>query len=95
MAWVYILISDQNGKFYIGASRNVDERLIWHNSILKNTGHSRKGIPWKIFLTLECDNMNHALKVEKHIKKMKSRKFIFDIEKFPDLRKRVIEKYRS
>ncbi|MEN8788398.1 MAG: GIY-YIG nuclease family protein, partial [Flavobacteriaceae bacterium] len=50
-------------------------RLEYHNSISKNIGETRKKIPWKYYYVLEVQNAAVAVKIERHIKRMKSRKY--------------------
>jgi putative endonuclease len=39
--------------------------------------------------------MKQALRIEKHIKNMKSKKYIEDIKKYPEITERLKEKYCS
>jgi len=93
MAWVYILLSEKNNNFYIGATRNLKERIVWHNSILQNTGYSKKGIPWTLYFQIECKSFETALKIERHIKNMKSRKYIENLLIYPEITLKLLEKY--
>jgi putative endonuclease len=80
MAVVYILYSGKLDKFYIGQTTDLNLRLSQHND--PNSSYSTKGgQPWEIFLTIPCKSVSHAMKLEKHIKNMKSKKFILDLKK--------------
>jgi putative endonuclease len=48
---------------------------------------------WEIFLQIDCSTISLALKIEKHIKNMKSRKYINDLKKYPEIITRLKEKY--
>jgi putative endonuclease len=91
---VYILYSEVLLKFYVGVTQDVEKRLHEH----LNPIHSKftsKAEDWKIFLELECSNKTHALKVEKFIKKMKSKAFILSLKDNPEKAKSIIEKFAS
>ena len=74
MYYVYILKSQSSGKYYIGQTQNIEQRLIRHNS-----GQSRytkgKG-PWLLVYKMECMSRIEALAIEKKFKSHKSRTYI-------------------
>jgi putative endonuclease len=74
MFYLYILESKNNGKYYVGSTRDLEKRLRAHNA---GKVRSTKGlIPLEIIYT-ECYMTNtEARKRESDIKKRKSRKFI-------------------
>jgi putative endonuclease len=72
---VYILYSQKLDRYYIGnTDLAVEERLKQHNNQFNSGSFTTRGIPWVIFLTLPCHTRLQAIKVELHIKKMKSKK---------------------
>ena len=74
--YLYILYSTSSDKYYIGHSWNYKERLIHHNTDDKNTFTS-KHKPWILKAVFEIGNdRGEALKVEKFIKKQKSRNLL-------------------
>ena len=91
MNTVYILYSYKSDKFYIGQTADLNKRLLQHNDP-KSSYSTKGGQPWVIFLALDCNSIQHAIKLERHIKKMKSRKFIMDLKKFPELRERTVKR---
>ena len=46
MFFVYVLQSEKNGKFYVGQTAGVDERLIRHNA--GRVPSTKGGRPWKL-----------------------------------------------
>lgn len=77
MPFIYILFSEKLNKYYIGACVILERRLYEHN-----IGHSKFtsiGMPWKIVYTEEYPTLADAIKIEKQIKRMKSRKYIDDL----------------
>jgi len=43
-----------------------------------------KADDWNLFFSLECRDISHAKQIEKHIKKMKSRKYIENLKSYPE-----------
>ena len=77
MYHVYILYSQSIDRFYIGHTSNVFKRLEEHNNPVDFSKFSAKGIPWEVVFSVEIsDSRAEAMKVEKFIKKQKSRAFI-------------------
>ena len=77
MPFTYILFSEELNKYYMGACVNLERRLYEHN-----IGHSKFtsiGMPWKIVYTEEYPTLADAVKREKQIKRLKSRKYIDDL----------------
>ena len=80
---VYILYSHSRDRYYIGYSKNPNERLLEHN--FGATPSTRPGIPWKIVYEEVCEDKTAAIVREHKIKKMKSRKYIENlIERYSD-----------
>ncbi len=91
---VYILISKKTKKFYVGFTRlRVLERLEQHNNLHYENSYTEKGIPWVIFHVIECESENQAIKIESHIKNMKSSKYIQNLKKFPEIVEKLKFKY--
>ena len=72
--YIYILFSASKDKFYVGASEDINKRLVRHNA--GATPSTKSGRPWKIVYSEEYDNKSDAICRELKIKKMKSRKYI-------------------
>lgn len=79
MYFVYIIYSTSLDKFYVGTTDNVERRLIEHNSKEYLNSFTCKGVPWVLKLSYLCDSSEKAYKLERFIKRMKSRKFIIKI----------------
>ena len=47
--------------------------------------YTSKADDWEIFYSLELDNITTAIRVEKHIKRMKSRRYIEELKESPVL----------
>ena len=66
MFYTYIIQSETTGRYYVGSTQDVDERLRRHNA-----GHSKsirnKG-PWTLVKTLEFETRGETMLMEKKIK---------------------------
>jgi putative endonuclease len=76
MFYIYILYSDTSDIFYVGYTNNYIRRLAEHNQSEKNTFTS-KHRPWVLKAVYSCGEIEgEAMRIEKFIKKQKSRKLI-------------------
>lgn len=79
----YILWSSTLKSYYVGSTTTlITERLSMHNTYYygKNS-YSSKASDWEVFHTISCENKGQMLKIEKHIKSMKSRLYVEDLKK--------------
>jgi putative endonuclease len=90
---VYVIFSTQLNRFYIGETCDFENRLDQHNSGFYNSAYTKKTNDWKEFLLIDCENKSQALKIESHIKKMKSVTFIKNLKKYPEMVQKLKEKY--
>ena len=73
---IYIIHSKSADKYYVGYSENVYRRVEKHNSTPFKTFTS-KYRPWVLKASFEVGgNRGKAMKIEKYIKRQKSKKFI-------------------
>ena len=72
--FVYILQSQSTGRYYIGQTKNLIERVAYHNAgyslALRNRG------PWTLVYSEESSSRSEAVRRESQIKKQKDRRFI-------------------
>jgi putative endonuclease len=74
--WVYVL-ENPNGRFYIGSTGNLDNRIAQHNAEEKQgTKFTHKYGPWRLVWSEVHLSRSSAVKREKQIKAMKSSKWI-------------------
>jgi len=91
--FVYILFSEQTDKYYIGQTEDIGNRLLEHNSHSYKDSFTKIGSDWKLKTSLICDSKRQAIKIETHIKKNKSRKYVEDFIRFPSIGEKLLEKY--
>ena len=75
--YVYILESQKDGRFYIGQSSNIKDRIERHNQNRSRATKFRG--PWKIVYCEKFDSRNSAIIKEKYLKSLKNRKYLQDI----------------
>lgn len=68
--YVYILQSLKDGKYYIGETADVMQRLLFHNGGRQRSTKHR--IPFKLILSEQYNNRSEALRREKQIKSWKN-----------------------
>ena len=95
MHFVYIIFSESAQKFYIGETENITERLMKHNSGVYTNAFTSQANDWAIQTTIECEGRAVALKIEKHIKSMKSIVYIENLTKYPELREKLITRFNN
>ena len=77
MFYVYILQSIKYDHYYIGHTEDVDKRLKEHNNPVIRYKYTAKYLPWEIKMSFPVsDFRGDAIRVEKVIKKQKSKVFI-------------------
>ncbi len=90
----YILYSRRIDKFYIGATHDVvDQRVEKHNYGFYDDKWTAQGIPWILFHSIECTSITQAMRIERHIKNMKSKKYIQNLKAHPEISEKLKERY--
>ena len=77
MFTLYILQSEKDGSYYIGYTENLHQRLEKHNA--GESQYTSGKCPWKIAYFENGLTKSEAIKREKQIKRMKSRKYIEEL----------------
>jgi len=54
-----------------------------------------KADDWKLYLRIECKNKGQSWCIEKHIKSRKSKVYIQNLLKYPEMIIKLLEKYKS
>ena len=95
--YTYILYSKQLDKFYIGATR-LNPTLRKERHLSEYYGSSKftvKATDWNLYFEIECTSFTQALKIENHIKRMKSKSYIRNLHKYQEMTEKLLEKYLS
>ena len=91
MAHIYILHSHHLNKFYTGSCLNLSDRLIEHKNKKYLNCFTAKEDNWVLFFQIPNLEYNQARKIEAHIKKMKSSKYIINLSRYPE----IVEKLKG
>ncbi|MDZ7776225.1 MAG: GIY-YIG nuclease family protein [Bacteroidales bacterium] len=95
MYYIYFLYSENHDKYYVGYSDDPDRRVLEHNTNPRMT-FTHKFRPWilKTYFPVS-DIRGDTLKVERFIKRQKSRRLITNLidqpEGFKDIIKKVLK----
>ena len=81
--YVYFLFSSKAGKYYVGISNDVKDRLRRHNCA--ESLSTQYGVPWKIIHVIECENKSDAMILEKKIKGRGISRYLTDNHIGPEL----------
>ncbi|RXG13651.1 putative endonuclease [Leeuwenhoekiella polynyae] len=92
MHTVYILFSETLNRFYTGETTDYDQRIAFHKYSPANK-FTANANDWKLFLKFECDCKPQALKIERHIKNMKSQTYIRNLLKYPEIIDKLKKQY--
>jgi putative endonuclease len=90
---VYILFSKKLSKFYIGMTSNFDVRLVFHLNDEQKRKFTYNADDWVLFFKMDCITKKQALNIERHIKSMKSKIYIENLVKYPNIGQKLFEKY--
>jgi putative endonuclease len=90
MAYLYILYSKSINRFYSGSCLDFDIRFIEHQRATDTGSFTNKASDWEEYLVVDGLHYKQARKMEKHIKRMKSAKYIINLKKYPE----IIEKLK-
>ncbi len=91
---VYILYSKSVDRYYTGYSKDFDQRLLLHNDKCFNGSYSARANDWSLHYKMNYDSIAQARRIESHVKRMKSRIYIENLLKYPEITSRLLEKYK-
>ncbi len=96
MPGCYILFSQSLNQFYIGATHeDVVHRIQKHNQgTYGKSKFTSKAKDWVLFLFIECNDYSQAVNIERHIKKMKSKTYITNLAKYPEMILKLKDRYK-
>ena len=79
-------------RFYVGSCNDVNQRLTEHNENVRKA-YTNSANDWELFYQLATSNWSCALKIEGHIKRMKSRKYIKNLKEHSEISLRLLKLY--
>ena len=90
----YILWSQKLDSYYIGITHDGStNRLQKHNSGFYHNSYTKITDDWELFIEIKCLSVGHAAKIEKHIKRMKSKQYIKNLKIYPELIEKIKNRF--
>ena len=93
MAVVYILYSEKLDSYCTGSCNDLVKRIKEHLNKDYSDSYTTRANDWIIYYSIDQLEYQQARKIEKHIKQMKSKKYIQNLKKYPELTQKLITKY--
>lgn len=93
MHYVYILQSKTLNRFYVGQTQNLERRITFHRNPSNKKAFVAKAKDWELYYNIACNAKNQALAIEKHIKRMKSKTYIHNLKRYPEITQKLLLKY--
>ena len=87
---MYILYSQSIDRFYIGSCLDIDARLQEHLTGKHHNAFTKKATDWIVYFQINELNQQDARILEKHVKSMKSRKYIENLKSFPEMKSKLL-----
>lgn len=95
MATVYILFSKKLTKYYVGSCLRLNERIAEHENNKYGDSYTAKANDWELYYNLDDLEYQQAREIEKHIKRMKSKKYIENLKKYKEISLKLIDLYKN
>jgi len=93
MAYCYIIYSHTLDRYYIGSTHETFEsRLLSHNTGKYAGSFTSQVRDWEEYLKIETETYGHARRLEISIKKQKSRVYLENLKRYPDMVERLKKK---
>jgi putative endonuclease len=93
MATVYILFSKKLNRFYTGSCNDLQDRLLKHQTKIYSESYTTNSDDWELYHTINGLTYEQARSIELHIKKMKSKVYIENLLKYPEIIERLKQLY--
>ena len=93
MASVYILFSKKLDRYYTGSCKDLSYRIGQHLNKEFVNSFTAKADDWELFFFVDDLLQSQARLIEEHIKRMKSRTYIENLKKYPEIIQKLGIKY--
>ena len=94
MASVYILYSKKLTRYYTGSCEDLSVRIKEHSGKKYTQSYTSKADDWELYFEIPELSYSQARRIELHIKKMKSKKYIENLKRYPDISRKLIQNYK-
>ena len=89
--YCYIIFSKSLDRYYIGETEDFSTRLHMHN--IGFSSFTSKATDWRLHVLITCPHKLAALRVEKHVKSMKSRKYMENLARYPEMIAKLLSRF--
>ena len=72
---------------------SVENRILKHNSSSYESSFTTTTDDWELYFSVTCVTVSQARKIELHIKKAKSRTYITNLKKYPEMIEKLLIRY--
>lgn len=72
---------------------DIDIRIKEHNQGVYENSFTKRADDRQLFFSITCDSRVVAIKMETHIKKMRSRCYLENLKKYPEISEKLVDKY--
>jgi putative endonuclease len=93
MYFVYVLYSESVDHFYVGQTEDFDLRIEQHKHKFFKQTFTARAQDWILFLHIPCISRIQAVNIETHIKRMKSRVYLRNLAKYPEMVENLKKRY--
>ena len=93
MHHLYILYSENTNKYYACETSDLAQHIAQHNSGFYKGSYTKQAQDWILYYEIICSDIIVARKIESHIKRMKSRKYIEDIKNYQEISRKLLLQY--
>ncbi|HBH06551.1 MAG TPA: endonuclease [Flavobacteriales bacterium] len=93
MAHVYVLYSKTANRHYIGSCKHLSDRLKLHREKVFSKSFTSVYDDWELVHQIGDLTYSQARQIERHIKRMKSRKYIENLTIYPEITNKLLQRY--
>lgn len=79
--------------FYVGQTGDKGQRLEQHSIHYFQGSFTKRAKDWKLLLVIDCNSRGQAVRIEKHIKAMKSTIYIKSLTRYPEMVERLKKRF--
>ena len=94
MASVYVLFSSSSDSFYVGSCTDLNTRLEAHRNKTYPNAFTAKCSDWALHFSIDGLKYQQAREIEAHIKRMKSKTYLINLRKYPEIPYKLRVKYK-
>ncbi len=95
MATFYVIYSRSIDNFYVGSSIDYEMQLEQHQKNHLPKGYKSGATDWSPFFVIDDIPIDTARRIEKHVKKVKSREYFESLKKNPEIAEKLVVEFNT